>query len=81
MAMEEEQSTRAHAGNWMFRLPCWSLWQRNLWVRIIGIAGDLEKLRIMLCEMDAMQEQIVEGYLEKNRSENVHGSRSAPTEE
>ena len=35
----------------------------------------------MLCEMDAMQEQIVEGYLEKNRSENVHGSRSAPTEE
>ena len=47
--------------------------------------GELDKLRIMSCEMDGLEadfnetEQIVKGYLERNGSEIAHGSRSTPT--
>ena len=47
--------------------------------------GDLEKLRAVSCELEAMEgdfnetEQIVKGYLDSSRNDTAHVSRSAPT--
>ena len=48
-------------------------------------AGDLEKLRAVSCELEAMEgdfndtEQIVKGYLDSSQNDTAHVSRSAPT--
>ena len=48
-------------------------------------AGDLEKLRAVSCELEAMEgdfndtEQIVKGYFDSSQNDTAHVSRSAPT--